>query len=198
MPSSKRWPRLGSGCNIHPATAARDLRCIRSCPLSSTRNWFRLPFMYRPRAERRESSSLVGLHRDGSSPRHSPIANLSNSGAYVLTSEKWNPGEIVSLTLQRKGALEESSRLRFTVQVANMSPMKAASVSRSSCRGAPTSVSGKAASGPTFRRQSLKTSCVNSEPPQPSHLFIAYPPKQPNAQLGFFAGASAAIGSTAL
>jgi len=73
--------------------------------------------MYRPRAERRESSSLIALHWDGPSPRHSPIANLSNSGAYVLTSEKWNPGEIVSLTLQRKGEVEESSRLRFTVQV---------------------------------------------------------------------------------
>jgi len=108
---------MGTGCNIPPASAARDLRCIRSCPLSSTRNWFRLPLMYRPRAERRESSSLIALHWDGPSPRHSPIANLSNSGAYVLTSEKWNPGEIVSLTLQRKGEVEESSRLRFTVQV---------------------------------------------------------------------------------
>jgi len=154
--------------------------------------------MYRPRAERRESSSLIALHWDGPSPRHSPIANLSNSGAYVLTSEKWNPGEIVSLTLQRKGEVEESSRLRFTVQVkAIRRDEDGVGVSFLLPRGT-TSVSGKATSSPTFRRPNLKTSCVNFGPPQPLRLFIAYPPKQPNAQRGFFAGASAAIGSTAL
>jgi hypothetical protein len=85
--------------------------------LSSSRNWFRLPFIYRPRAERRESPSLVATHWDGQTPRQNSVANLSNSGAYVLTEENWNPGEIISLTLQRKDGLEKSTRLRFTVQV---------------------------------------------------------------------------------
>jgi len=85
--------------------------------LSSPRSWFRLPFVYRPRAERHESPALVAIHWNGHTPHQSRVANLSSSGAYVLTSENWNPGEIVSLTLQRKGTLENSPRNRFTVQV---------------------------------------------------------------------------------
>jgi hypothetical protein len=85
--------------------------------LSSPRSWFRLPFVYRPRAERRESPALVAIDWDGHTPRQNQVANLSSSGAYVLTEENWNPGEIVSLTLQRRGMLDGSARNRFTVQV---------------------------------------------------------------------------------
>lgn len=84
--------------------------------MSSPRSWFRLPFVYRPRAERRESPALVAVHWDGSIPHQSPVANLSSSGAYLLTREHWNPGEIVSLTLQRRGALENAGRSRFTIR----------------------------------------------------------------------------------
>jgi hypothetical protein len=85
--------------------------------LSSPRSWFRLPFVYRPRAERRESPALVAIHWDGHTPRQNQVANLSSSGAYLLTRELWKPGETVSLTFQRKGALDDSPRNRFTVQV---------------------------------------------------------------------------------
>lgn len=85
--------------------------------MSSSKSWFRLPFVYRSRAERRESPSLIAMHWDGHTPRQNPVANLSNSGAYLVTSERWNPGEILSLTLQRRGAVENAARLRFTVQV---------------------------------------------------------------------------------
>lgn len=84
--------------------------------MSLPTSWFRLPFMYRPRAERRESPALVAVHWDGRTPRQHSVANLSSSGAYLLTHEQWTPGEIVSLTLQRKGALENTNRDRFTVQ----------------------------------------------------------------------------------
>lgn len=84
--------------------------------MSLPTSWFRLPFMYRPRAERRESPALVAVHWDGNTPRQHPVANLSSSGAYLFTREKWNPGEIVSLTLQRKGELERTRRSRFTIQ----------------------------------------------------------------------------------
>jgi hypothetical protein len=85
--------------------------------LSSQKNWFRLPFVYRPRAERRESPALVAIHWEGRTPRQNQVANLSSSGAYLLTREHWNPGEIVSLTFQRKGALENPTSTRFTLQV---------------------------------------------------------------------------------
>ena len=85
--------------------------------LSSSRNWFRLPFVYRSRADRYESPALVAIHWDGHTPRQNAVANLSNSGAYVLTGENWKPGEILSLTFQRRGTLQDSARFRFTLQV---------------------------------------------------------------------------------
>lgn len=84
--------------------------------MSSTRNWFRLPFVYKPRADRRESPALVAVYWEGHTPLQSPIANLSKSGAYVKTREQWYPGSILALTLQRKGTVAVSNRSRFTVQ----------------------------------------------------------------------------------
>jgi hypothetical protein len=44
------------------------------------------------------------------------VANISTSGAYLLTTKNWQRGEILSLTLQREGAIENSGQPRFTVQ----------------------------------------------------------------------------------
>ena len=82
----------------------------------SSRNWFRPSFIYRTRAERRESPALAAIHWDGSKPHQSEVANISSSGAYLLTQEHWRPGEILSLTLQRSGELQHSSHQRATVQ----------------------------------------------------------------------------------
>jgi hypothetical protein len=84
--------------------------------LSLPSSWYRLPFVYRPCAERRESPALVAFHWDGSTPRQNHVGNISSSGAYLLTNERWQTGDIVSLTLQRFGILERSNHRRFTVQ----------------------------------------------------------------------------------
>jgi hypothetical protein len=84
--------------------------------LTLPNSWYRLPFVHRPRAERRESPALVAFHWDGSAPRQNHVANISSSGAYLLTNERWRNGDIVSLTLQRSGILETSNHHRFTVQ----------------------------------------------------------------------------------
>lgn len=44
------------------------------------------------------------------------VANISRSGAYLLTKEPCSPGEIQSLTLQRWGTVETDSSRRATVQ----------------------------------------------------------------------------------
>ena len=85
--------------------------------MGSPRGWYRLPFVYRQRAERRESPALAAIHWEGSTPRQSHVANISSSGAYLLTRERWKVGEIVSLTLQRSGPLETARPRHFTVQV---------------------------------------------------------------------------------
>ena len=84
--------------------------------LSLPRSWYRLPFVYRPRAERRESPDLAAFHWDGPTPKQNHVANISSSGAYLLTHERWNAGEILSLTMQRSGVLQSSAHRRFTVQ----------------------------------------------------------------------------------
>ena len=84
--------------------------------MGSSKSWFRLPFVYRPRAERRESPARAAIHWDGPTPRQSHVANISSSGAYLLTGESWPAGEIVSLSLQRSGALETANQRHFTVQ----------------------------------------------------------------------------------
>jgi hypothetical protein len=75
-----------------------------------------LPLVYRSRAERQESPALAAFHWDGSTPKQNRVANLSSSGAFLLTQEHWNPGQVLSLTLQRAGELENSASRRFTVQ----------------------------------------------------------------------------------
>jgi hypothetical protein len=84
--------------------------------LSSLRRWFRLPLFYKPRAERRESPALAAVHWDGTNPKQNDVANISESGAFVLTQEAWQPGEIVSLTLQRSGAVADAGKAGFTLQ----------------------------------------------------------------------------------
>ncbi|WP_348262142.1 hypothetical protein P8935_20345 [Telmatobacter sp. DSM 110680] len=84
--------------------------------MSLPETWYRLPFVYRPRAERRASPALAAFHWDGSIPRQNHVANISSSGAYLLTSECWKAGDIVSLTLQRSGILESRDQRRYTVQ----------------------------------------------------------------------------------
>ena len=84
--------------------------------MGSPRSWFRLPFVYHSRSERRESPALAAFYWDGPTPRQSHVANISRSGAYLLTDERWTAGEIVSLSLQRSGVLETANQRHFTVQ----------------------------------------------------------------------------------
>jgi hypothetical protein len=58
------------------------------------------------RAERRTSPSLAAYHWKGLLPRVSSVRDISSTGAFLLTQERWEPGEIVSLTLQRSGPPE--------------------------------------------------------------------------------------------
>lgn len=68
------------------------------------------------RAERRSSPSLAAYHWIGANPRPGSVRNISSTGAYVVTQERWNPGEVVSLTLQRVGPPEKTPERRIAVQ----------------------------------------------------------------------------------
>lgn len=63
----------------------------------------------RRRAERRNSPALAAYHWKDSIPRENTIRDISSTGAYLVTQERWEPGEVITLTLQRSGPLQKEN-----------------------------------------------------------------------------------------
>ena len=55
----------------------------------------------RRRANRQPLPGLVAYYWTGSAPRAYQIADISSTGFYLLTEERWFPGTMVLMTLQR-------------------------------------------------------------------------------------------------
>ena len=70
----------------------------------------------RRRSIRRPSPELVAYYAEEGSPQLHPIGNISSTGVYLVTQERWPPGELVPLTLQRNGPPEDCSERRIRVQ----------------------------------------------------------------------------------
>lgn len=62
------------------------------------RNWLSSD---RRRSPRQPLPSLVAYYFTGSAPRAFQITDISSGGFYVLTEERWCPGTLVRMTLQR-------------------------------------------------------------------------------------------------
>ena len=70
--------------------------------MKSVTSWFkRLPASDHRKAHRMKSPLLVAYYWDGSSPISHPIQNISSTGFYLSTKERWLPGTMVTMTLQR-------------------------------------------------------------------------------------------------
>ena len=69
-----------------------------------------------PRAERRSAPALSAYHWHGSSPYPTAVKDISSTGAYLVTDERWDTGAVISLSLQRSGPFEKSPQQRFSVQ----------------------------------------------------------------------------------
>jgi len=72
----------------------------RGSLLSWIQNWLSTS-SDRRRAPRQPLPGLVAYYWTGSTPRAYRIADISTSGFYVLTEERWFPGTMVLMTLQR-------------------------------------------------------------------------------------------------
>jgi hypothetical protein len=70
----------------------------------------------RRRGERRTTPELAAYLWFGTLPKQAGIRDISSTGLYILTRERWAPGDTVSMTLQRKGPLEASFDRRVAVQ----------------------------------------------------------------------------------
>jgi hypothetical protein len=65
------------------------------------------------RAERRPATGFIAHYGIGAAARHDDVQNISSTGLYLLTKERWLPGTVISLTLQMTGSTEQSSELRI-------------------------------------------------------------------------------------
>jgi hypothetical protein len=70
----------------------------------------------RRRGERRTSPELAAYVWIGTYPKQAGVRDISSTGVYLLTRERWAPGDTMSITLQRKGPLEGSFERRVAVQ----------------------------------------------------------------------------------
>jgi hypothetical protein len=68
------------------------------------------------RPERRPVPEFFVYFPDGDAPKSAAIKNISSTGVYLLTDERWLPGTHVHLTLQRKGPFEKDARHRVTLK----------------------------------------------------------------------------------
>jgi len=68
-----------------------------------------------PRAERRTASSLAARLGSDSASTPAGIKDISASGIYMFTGKRLPTGELITLTLEEKGASENSSEHKFSV-----------------------------------------------------------------------------------
>ena len=68
------------------------------------------------RAERRTVEQFAAYRWNGTDLVQEAVRDVSPSGVYVVTKDRWQPGTLVTLTLQREGPLEMNSDRRVDVR----------------------------------------------------------------------------------
>lgn len=68
------------------------------------------------RAERKSATGFIAHHGSGVGARQDDVQNISCTGLYLLTKERWLPGTVVSLALQMTGSLEQGSERRIMLR----------------------------------------------------------------------------------
>lgn len=89
----------------------------------SLKSWFEKTFPHQetkhadhPRAERREVPGLEAIHWTGSSPGLDIVRNISASGMYLVTRERWPEGEINPLRLVYPELTDDSEEKQVTIE----------------------------------------------------------------------------------
>lgn len=65
---------------------------------------------------RRPTPGLVAYTPEPESPHMFEVGNISSSGIYLFTDEKWNPGDSLTFLLQRSGPPEQSVDRRYELR----------------------------------------------------------------------------------
>jgi hypothetical protein len=75
----------------------------------------RLVGQERRSAERRVVPGLVAYYWDGGPPKPHSIREISLTGMYLVTDERWYPGSVLMMRLQQVGSIEADAELTITV-----------------------------------------------------------------------------------
>ena len=88
--------------------------------MRSLRSWFEKTFTteepQKPRAERRPVPGLEAIHWTGSSPGLDIVRNISATGMYLVTRERWPQGEVNPVRLVYPELTDESPDQQVTLQ----------------------------------------------------------------------------------
>jgi hypothetical protein len=70
----------------------------------------------RRHADRQTVPDLAAYYWNGAAPKEHGIRDISSTGLFLVTEERWYPGTLVMMTLQEKRDAEESSSRSISVQ----------------------------------------------------------------------------------
>jgi hypothetical protein len=103
--------------NVAQLTHEMELVQPDATPGWSPRSWIERWWSPDPRkAPREESPGLAAYYWTGAAPQAHGIKDISSSGLYVVTEERWYPGTLVLMTLQRTDCGEEIEERAISVQ----------------------------------------------------------------------------------
>lgn len=87
------------------------------------KNWFEeLMSEHRLRAQRHIEPRLVAFYWDGAVPMPRYIRDVSNTGLYLVTEQRWYPGTLITMTLQRTEKSEDGSKHSIAVRAKVIRP----------------------------------------------------------------------------
>ncbi|MGD0738503.1 MAG: PilZ domain-containing protein [Terracidiphilus sp.] len=108
--------RNGHGDKAAPETYEMDLS-QPGAKAFKQRSWLQRWWSPDPRkAPRVPTPGLAAYYWNGSSPAAHGIRDISSTGLYVVTEERWYPGTLVLMTLQRNDLGEEVAERSIAVQ----------------------------------------------------------------------------------
>jgi PilZ domain len=87
------------------------------------KNWFeKLMSQQQQRAPRHIEPRLVAFYWDGAVPKPRYIRDVSSTGFYLLTEQRWYPGTLITMTLQRTEKANDGSKRSVAVQARVIRP----------------------------------------------------------------------------
>lgn len=85
--------------------------------MNQWKSWVRrLGHPEKPRAERRVPLGFVAWQANNPASKKSTVADISSSGLYLHTQERWPVGEVIPLAIEVEGWLEKGEQQQISVQ----------------------------------------------------------------------------------